>query len=190
MNMEMFGAEKVKITFEYNGKKIVIESEPYKTLRQLKQKVISHDFLCPKDVRCYYFNRDITDVENSQVGAYFQGKRNVEIKLKNILSLQGGFSFDSKTFNEKGKFKVIKIGDIPNNLNLSTFNGTYSDQECDIKYQVSKGDILIALSGATFGKSGVIFGDDIGFINQRIAKFNCDKCDSKYIFHIRIRLES
>lgn len=87
-------------------------------------------------------------------------------------------------FNENGTFKVIKIGDIPNNLNLSTFNGTYSEQECNMKYQVSEGDIIIALSGATFGKSGVIFGDDIAFINQRIAKFNCDKCDSKYIFQL------
>lgn len=107
-----------------------------------------------------------------------------EIKLKNILSLQGGFNFNSDCFDETGNTKVIKIGDIPNNLNLDNFKGNYSKQECDVKYEVSNGDILIALSGATFGKSGVITGDSKAFINQRIAKFNCDNCDSKYIYQL------
>lgn len=107
-----------------------------------------------------------------------------EIKLKNILSLQGGFNFDSQCFDETSDIKVIKIGDIPNNLNLDNFKGNYSKQKCNDKYKVSKGDILIALSGATFGKSGVITGDSIAYINQRVSKFNCDDCDSKYIYQL------
>ena len=107
-----------------------------------------------------------------------------KIKLENILSLQGGFNFDSKSFDDTANNKVIKIGDIPNNLNLEKFNGNYSKQNSGEKYEVKSGDILIALSGATFGKSGKVSGNGFAFINQRVAKFNCEQCDSNYIFQL------
>ena len=107
-----------------------------------------------------------------------------KIKLENILSLKGGFNFDSKSFDDTANNKVIKIGDIPNNLNLEKFNGNYSKQNSGEKYEVKSGDILIALSGATFGKSGKVSGNGFAFINQRVAKFNCEQCDSNYIFQL------
>lgn len=127
----------------------------------------------------YFLNLFFND--NSE---YSFSSNTKKVKLGSILSLQGGFNFDSKKFNVNAKNKVIKIGDIPNNLNLDKFNGDYSEQDCDEKYIVSNGDIVIALSGATFGKSGLIFGTEQAFINQRVAKFKCENCDYHYIYQL------
>lgn len=122
-----------------------------------------------------YFNEDSENYFSSN------GK---EVKLKKILSLQGGFNFNSKKFNQNAENKVIKIGDIPKNLNLDKFKGSHSIENCESKYLVSNGDIVIALSGATFGKSGIVTGHEKAFINQRVAKFKCENCDSHYIFQL------
>ena len=106
------------------------------------------------------------------------------VKLGDILSLQGGFNFDSRMFDKYSNNPVIKIGDIPHNLDLENFKGNFSKQNCGEKYKVKSGDILIALSGATFGKSGKVSGNGIAFINQRVAKFICKKCDTNYIFQL------
>ena len=107
-----------------------------------------------------------------------------KVKLGDILSLQGGFNFDSRMFDKYSNNPVIKIGDIPHNLDLENFKGNFSKQNCGEKYKVKSGDILIALSGATFGKSGKVSGNGIAFINQRVAKFICKKCDTNYIFQL------
>lgn len=107
-----------------------------------------------------------------------------ETKLGEILSLQGGFNFNSNKFNANGENMVIKIGDIPNNLDLDKFKGNLSEENCNKKYMVSKGDIIIALSGATFGKSGLVKGSKEAFINQRVAKFKCKNCDTNFIYQL------
>ncbi|OQB48878.1 MAG: putative type-1 restriction enzyme specificity protein [bacterium ADurb.Bin157] len=50
---------------------------------------------------------------------------------------------------------------------------------------VKKGDILLAMSGATTGKIGCYNIEDIAYLNQRVGKFvpNKDYLDNRYLYH-------
>jgi len=48
-------------------------------------------------------------------------------------------------------------------------NCVYIQQEVEKRFVVSKGDLLIALSGATTGKMGTYNLDDIAYLNQRVG---------------------
>ncbi|MCQ2820878.1 MAG: B-box zinc finger protein [archaeon] len=73
---------KIKINFEYNKEKVAFTSEPYKTLKSLKEKAIELIFPCPQNVKCYYLNKDISETEADQIGLIFVNKTNVDIKLR------------------------------------------------------------------------------------------------------------
>lgn len=82
-----FTLDKIKITFDYNLEKVSYESEPFKSLKKLKDKAITHFFQCPKNIQCFYLNKDITPNENEQIGILFLNKKNVEIKLKGTYNI-------------------------------------------------------------------------------------------------------
>ena len=93
------------------------------------------------------------------------------IKLTEIADVISGYAFDSKWFGQ-GKKKIVRITDlVDGNLDLDsavTFDhlkNFVSDQ-----YVAKNQDVLIALSGATTGKIGVVTSkDEEVYINQRIA---------------------
>ena len=96
-------------------------------------------------------------------------------RLGDVVEIQGGYAFKSNLFNG-GDTKVLRIGDINPNIRFDNFTGVYSKEIPDDKYIVKENDFLMALSGATFGKLGKIYGDGIGYINQRVATFRTDNC--------------
>ncbi|MBP6755094.1 MAG: restriction endonuclease subunit S [Bacteroidia bacterium] len=98
-----------------------------------------------------------------------------EKSLGEVVLIQGGFAFKSQLFG-KGKNKVLRIGDITNNILNEKFTGVYSVELPNDKYKVSKGDFVIALSGATFGKIGRINDNFEYYINQRVATFRTEQC--------------
>ncbi|HBR3335283.1 restriction endonuclease subunit S [Klebsiella pneumoniae] len=93
-----------------------------------------------------------------------------ESLLSERINVQGGFAFKSQLFSEKASTKVLRIGDISEEIDLSAFSGIFSTETPAIRYQVNKGDFVMALSGATFGKMGIIKCES-AFINQRVATF-------------------
>ncbi len=98
-----------------------------------------------------------------------------EKRLGEVVLIQGGFAFKSQLFG-KGKNKVLRIGDITKNILNENFTGVYSSELPNDKYKVSKGDFVIALSGATFGKIGRINDNIEYYINQRVATFRTEQC--------------
>lgn len=104
--------------------------------------------------------------------------------FEELLGLQGGFAFKSSLFTtNETQNKVIKIGDVKNIINLNSLKVFSNETPSDI-YKVTDGDFLIALSGATFGKNGLIEGNGYAYVNQRVAVFNCEKTDSKFIYQL------
>jgi type I restriction enzyme S subunit len=106
-------------------------------------------------------------------GNYFPDWDNFQ--LGEVLTVQGGFAFKSELFN-KGITKVLRIGDIVKTIRLDDFKGVYSSEIPDNKYLVKKGDFVMALSGATFGKVGKISCNGKAYINQRVATFKTNYC--------------
>ncbi|WP_447501767.1 restriction endonuclease subunit S [Acinetobacter pittii] len=116
-------------------------------------------------------------------GSEFRGWE--EGELGDITAIQGGYAFKSNSFG-KGATKVLRIGDIWNNIFLDYFEGVYSDEIPDARYLVSNDDIVMALSGATFGKLGKVKTGS-AYINQRVATFKVnEKTINEYVYQIML----
>jgi type I restriction enzyme S subunit len=96
-------------------------------------------------------------------------------KICDVVSVIGGYAFKSKWFQETG-IKVLKIKNINNNIvdisKCDCISETVS-KSINPKFKVSKGDFLVAMTGAEVGKVGVVpnYQQDLWF-NQRVGKFN------------------
>lgn len=95
--------------------------------------------------------------------------------LANISNAVSGYAFKSSDFRERG-IPIIKIKNIES-------DGSVSISETDkvseklltqnmSKYILSRGDIIVAMTGATAGKTGRIFSKNTMLLNQRVAKIN------------------
>lgn len=93
------------------------------------------------------------------------------IKVNKISNMINGYAFDSNDFNFSFNIPVIRIGDIQNNSVLIE-ECLKTKERSELKqFLVKKGDILVALSGATVGKVGFYANENMAYINQRVAIF-------------------
>jgi len=91
-------------------------------------------------------------------------------KIKYISKLQGGYAFKSDLFCEDG-IPVIRIGDINNPINWDKCKKVPEELEISDDFILRQFDTLIALSGATTGKTAFInTKPEYAYINQRVAK--------------------
>lgn len=88
-------------------------------------------------------------------------------KLKNIAIFINGFAFDSKLFG-KGSSKVIRIGDIQNEVSYDTCTTVAESSEYK-PFMIQKDDVLVAMSGATTGKCCIVKEVEKAYINQRVG---------------------
>ena len=97
----------------------------------------------------------------------------VEGKIGNLVEIKSGFAFKSKDWSEEG-FPVIKIKNIGNNdidlINCSLIPENVATLATSFK--LNTGDLLIAMTGATVGKIGMMPKTDISYyLNQRVGIF-------------------
>lgn len=95
-----------------------------------------------------------------------------KVKLGDICEVRGGYAFKSIDFQKQG-IPVIRISNISDNSVLLDDKTVFVDsvsQDMLQKYSIHKGDILVALSGATTGKFGIYEEDTEALLNQRVAK--------------------
>ena len=80
-NILQLGLKKIKLNFEYDNQLVTLSAEPYKTIIQLKAKAMKMFFPCPKELKTYYLNRDISKHEYEKIGTFFFKKENIYLKL-------------------------------------------------------------------------------------------------------------
>lgn len=90
-----------------------------------------------------------------------------ECRFSDVCYLQNGYAFDSKSYKEKGTY-LIRISDIQNN-EVHCTNCVKVTEEVDKCFTVSYGDFLLAMSGATTGKTGVYKDSNKALLNQRVG---------------------
>lgn len=113
-------------------------------------------------------------------------------KLGHVLFVQGGFAFKSRNYKKQG-VPLVRISNIQDRR-VDFGGGTvFLDNSCVEQYsdfRVQKGDILVALSGATTGKFGTYEKDEIALLNQRVGRlrfYNASMVSSPFVFnYIRI----
>ncbi len=109
------------------------------------------------------------------------------LPISNYIKINSGYAFKSKWWTDKG-LPVVKIGAIQNNticeqeLEFVSDSNEFNRDHCRVK----KGDIVLAMTGFTMGKIGLIpdYMPDF-FINQRVGFYRLDnspKYDSGYLY--------
>ena len=73
--------------------------------------------------------------------------------------IENGFAFSSNDYKSQG-IPLVRISNITHNT-IDITDCVYVEGITDNKFKISKGDLLIAMSGATTGKMGVYLFDEI-----------------------------
>ncbi|MGY0407786.1 MAG: restriction endonuclease subunit S [Polaribacter sp.] len=149
--------------------RITLLKEKKDTLEAYKKGVMQKLF--NQDIR---FKPVLSEAEGDDNGNDFPDWE--EKKLGEVCSLQGGFAFKSNNFKNQG-IPVLRISNISNSHNyIETNNMVYYDIiENDEKFRIIKGDLLVAMSGATTGKSSIYNLEKVGYLNQRVGLFKPKK---------------
>ncbi len=99
-----------------------------------------------------------------------------------IAKAKGGFAFKSNDFTTEGN-EVVKIKNITGDGRVDLDDCDYINDEVankNYKFKLSDGDLLMAMTGATVGKVGVVAtSGKSAYVNQRVAKFESDKFGKK-----------
>lgn len=95
--------------------------------------------------------------------------------IKDYCPSTGGFAFKSSWWTNHG-VSVIKIKDIREDYTIDITNLAkvdLSNKKVEDKFKTKPGDILIAMTGATVGKYGIVPKTDFPiYVNQRVGCFN------------------
>ena len=113
------------------------------------------------------------------------------LKLKNVCEIGGGYAFKSSQYKTEG-IPLIRIGDISDKSIDISDKSVYIDEDIDKykKFIINKGDILIALSGATTGKFGIYEYENKALLNQRVAKiYPNELIENRYLYHYMNKLK-
>ena len=103
-----------------------------------------------------------------------------EVKaLGEAYKLQGGYAFKSELFADIG-IPIVRISNLPMDSNIVDITDcVYYPNTESIKEQfiIKQGMLLIAMSGATTGKTAVYNSQNSSYLNQRVGMF-CSKNDN------------
>ena len=93
------------------------------------------------------------------------------VELGSVCEIKNGYAFKSSEFKKSGT-PLIRISSFDNGAVYFDDKTVYVDSsylKTKSGFKVEKGDVLIALSGATTGKYGIYTGDEPSLLNQRIG---------------------
>jgi type I restriction enzyme, S subunit len=110
------------------------------------------------------------------------------INMKYLAFFQNGFSFSSDTYVDEG-LPIVRISDIGKpHIDPNEFRRVPNDTRSAIQnFRIKRGDILLALTGATIGKSTLCDSDEEMYLNQRVAILRPSKRISIKFLDLTIR---
>lgn len=90
--------------------------------------------------------------------------------LKHFVEIISGYAFKSEDYSEDEGVPIIRIGDISNSVDV--FNAKKAKpknlEELE-RFIIKRGDLLLAMTGATIGKNCMYDTDEISYVNQRVG---------------------
>ncbi|MGR5406898.1 restriction endonuclease subunit S [Vibrio mediterranei] len=108
--------------------------------------------------------------------------------LGKVCNFKNGFAFKSGLFRDTG-LPIIRITNVDGKdvdlSNVKYFNPADYTSGNPLNYAIVKGDVLIAMSGATTGKIGYFNSDETAYLNQRVGKFEPrnEILNNRYLYH-------
>ena len=110
-----------------------------------------------------------------------------EVSLIDVCAIKNGYAFKSSEFKDSGT-PLIRISSFNNGPVYFDDRTVYVENEyleSKSTFKVEKGDVLIALSGATTGKYGLYTHDKPSLLNQRVGLLKSgvsQDLDDKYFY--------
>lgn len=103
------------------------------------------------------------------------------VRLGYVSRINGGYSFKSTEYTEKG-IRVIRISDFNENGFVNSKIVRYKDSDAIKPYHLEEKNILMALTGGTVGKSFFVSSlDETMAVNQRVATIKIDNIRPEYV---------
>ena len=106
-------------------------------------------------------------------------------RLGDVCNIKSGYAFKSEMFT-KNEIPIIRIGNITEN-GLEIDNDICFDESFWNKnknYRINKDDVLVAMSGATVGKSCINKRSNKLLLNQRVASISGKNgVENKYVYY-------
>ena len=100
--------------------------------------------------------------------------------LGNLIKVQGGYAFKSEKFQKTG-IPIIRISNLPQNASFVELDDcVYYEKGKYDSFEVHKGDLLIAMSGATTGKTAIYNSNTLAYLNQRVGLFKSTNGECLY----------
>ncbi|MEZ0153381.1 MAG: restriction endonuclease subunit S [Candidatus Reddybacter sp.] len=173
-----FEPTRAKIAAKQNGQdsdRAAMAAISGKTLEQLDQ--LSPEQQQQLKTTAALFSDALVD---SELGEVPEGWRSGSIG--DIATAKGGYAFKGKSFVDTG-YPVIKIKNITGDGRVDLTDAACIDADqakVSERFKLSDGDLLMAMTGATVGKIGLVIvsGQSI-YLNQRVAKFESEKFGPK-----------
>ena len=146
------------------------------TIKQAKSKILDlaiHGKLVPQDPAdepaSELLKRINPKAEITCDNGHYQNLPNgwAICKLSDLCKIENGFAFSSNDYKTEGT-PLVRISNIVNNF-IDLTECVYIQNKTDDRFIVSKGDLLIAMSGATTGKMGVYSYEEASYLNQRVG---------------------
>ncbi len=134
-----------------------------------------------------------SDEIEGRIDPYFYVFKKLEIsnlvEIKEVAEVRGGYAFKSGEYQQEHGVPLVRIQNIKNG-GIDFSKTVYINEKylnCLENFLLNDRDILIAMTGATIGKIGRIYQEDLpAFLNQRVGKFVVDveKINPDYLFYI------
>ncbi len=111
--------------------------------------------------------------------------------LRDIIYIQNGFAFKSKTFKDSGYHKVIKIKNISGgivDIDSTDFVSEDIISKIDKRFKIDTGDVLFAMTGAKIGKMGIIPPTEYSlWLNQRVGLIKEKHYGSRFLAYLHLK---
>ena len=146
------------------------------TIKQTKSKILDlaiHGKLVPQDPNdepvSELLKRINPNAEITCDNGHYQNLPNgwTKCKLSDLCKIENGFAFSSIDYKTEGT-PLVRISNIVNN-SIDLTECVYIQNKTEDRFIVAKGDLLIAMSGATTGKMGVYTHEKTSYLNQRVG---------------------
>ena len=154
---------------------------PYEDVKNLLvevpiEKIVSNSY----SLNYTEYMKDETEEEQYEDGVVVK-------TLGEVCNFQNGYSFKSTDYEKQNETNIgiLQIKSIQNGFIDENKITEYIEENKKYKlFEIQKGDILIALSGATTGKIGIYNLQQKSYLNQRVGKINAKTgiCQ-KYIYY-------
>jgi len=154
---------------------------PYEDVKNLLvevpiEKIVSNSY----SLNYAEYMKDETEEEQYEDGAVVK-------TLGEVCNFQNGYSFKSTDYEKQNETNtgILQIKSIQNGFIDENKITEYIEENKKYKlFEIQKGDILIALSGATTGKIGIYNLEQKSYLNQRVGKINAKTgISQKYIYY-------